>query len=153
MGARPSASYGRAMTRIVVGIDGSAGGVSALRWAADEARVRGATLVLVHAWHYPYVGGTEFVPVVTLEQVEADARLVLAKVVKQEADALAGVLVEEKLVHGDAGAALVVASRDADLVVVGSRGRGGFKGLLLGSVSQHVAHRSACPVVIVRQEA
>jgi len=152
VGGGQLAPYGQGMTKIVVGVDGSEGGIRALRWAAAEARLRGTDLLVVHAWHYPPVG-MEMAPVVALERVEDDARAVLRDVVKEEAGTLGGLLVEERLVHGDAGTALVAASRDADLVVVGSRGRGGFTGLLLGSVSQHVAHRATCPVVIVRQEA
>lgn len=139
----------------MVGIDGSECGAKALRWAAGEARVHGATLVVLHAWQYPYTGSdvAMALPALRVGKVEDEARMVLRRAVKDEADTLAGLLVEESVVYGEAGAALVVAARDADLVVVGSRGRGGFAGLLLGSVSQHVAHRAPCPVVIVGQEA
>jgi nucleotide-binding universal stress UspA family protein len=139
------------MATIVVGVDGSESAAKALRWAAEEARLRDATLVVLHAWHFVYGGGPELVlPAPNIEDVEADARTVLHDIVKEAEDDLAGLLVEERVVHGDAGGALVAASAAADVVVIGSRGRGGVAGLLLGSVSQHVAHRATCPVVIVR---
>ena len=136
------------MRSIVVGVDGSETGAKALRWAASEARLRGAAIVALHAWRYPHA--VDLVPIRSLDRVESDAQIVLQEALKAADDDLAGVLVEERVVYGEPGAALVQASKDADLVVVGSRGHGGFAGVLLGSVSQHVAHRAGCAVVIVR---
>lgn len=133
----------------MVGVDGSEHGAKALRWAADEARVRQTFLVALHAWRFPYAGA-DLLPARSMERAEADAHAVVREALKDEADALDGVLVEEEVVYGDPGAALVEASKRAELVVVGSRGHGGFAGVLLGSVGQHVVHRAECAVVIVR---
>jgi nucleotide-binding universal stress UspA family protein len=117
----------------------------------DEARVHGASVVAVHAWHYPYVGGLPSTPVVIdFERIAADAHQVLDAAI-DEVDA-GGVSIEPELVQGGAAQALLDAAKDADLLVVGSRGLGGFGGLLLGSVSQQVSHHARCPVVIVPHE-
>ena len=136
------------MKRIVVGVDGSERSRRALQWAVDEARLHGARIEAVHAWTYPYVGAMPITPVVIdLEQVERDARQVLDQAMG-EIDT-AGVTVEPVLVHAGAAHALVEQAEGADLLVVGSRGLGGFTGLLLGSVSHQVTHHAPCPVVIV----
>ena len=138
--------------RIVVGVDDSPGAAAALRWALEEARLRGATLDVVHAWH-------QFIPValpgaVTREpgrdDLEAAARELVTKVV----DDVVGpsdptVTVRVELGQGSPADVLITGAADADLLVIGSRGRGGFAGLLLGSVSQQCAHHAPCPVVIV----
>ena len=139
------------MHSIVVGVDGSDESRAALRWALDEGRLRGARVRAIYAWPFPpmatswgYVGPAE----IDLDalQREADERLdsVIAEA-KSE-----GVDVEQAAVQGSAAQVLVEAAADADLLVVGSRGHGGFAGLLLGSVSQQCAHHAPCPVVIVR---
>jgi nucleotide-binding universal stress UspA family protein len=138
---------------VVVGVDGSEGSSAALRWAVDEARLRGATLKVVQAWHVPTVayGGYLAVP---LEGLEDWAKETSAALEEQLAEVLGddpGVVVVREVVEAPAAKAVVEAARGADLVVVGSRGRGGFSGLLLGSVSAHVAHHAPCPVTIVRQ--
>ncbi len=138
------------MGRIVVGVDGSDNAQRALRWALEEARLRGWTLEVVHAWHYPYLGTTEIMPVsVDLVACEKAARQALDESVDAEDCSGLPTPVVRTLVSDQAAHAILEAAQDADLVVVGSRGGGGFKGLLLGSVSQTVAHRSPCPVVIV----
>jgi nucleotide-binding universal stress UspA family protein len=145
---------------IVVGVDGSAGARHALRWAAAEARLRGSLLLIVHAWRIGYTGvpgggygslGGPFDPFPgfgasdmyraaeeLLEQVTAG--------LEREAE---GIEIERRVVEGGAPEVLVAAAAEADLLVVGSRGHGGFAGLLLGSVSQQCAHHAHCPVVIV----
>lgn len=137
--------------RVVVGVDGSDYGARALRWAIDEARRRSAELQVVHAWHYPYIGvdiaGFTATPSV-LEGAEKAARQVLDDAALVASHAGIG-NVERSLVSGSAASALIEAAKGADLLVVGSRGHGGFVGLLLGSVSQQVAHHAPCPVVIV----
>jgi nucleotide-binding universal stress UspA family protein len=142
------------VNKIVVGVDGSDESKNALRWAVDEARVHGASVAAVHAWQAP-PPVPELTPVPTYdisilpELREASVRFV-AEVVKEvvgESD----VSVEPAAVEGPAAAVLTDAARDADLLVVGSRGHGGFTGLLLGSVSQQLAHHSPCPVVIHRR--
>lgn len=133
---------------IVVGIDGSELSNRALEWALDEAQAHGKKLVLVHGVELglsvaePYGGGYVY------EQLAETGRLVLA-----EAEAVAaarGVPVESRLETGPPAYALVEASKHADLVVVGSRGHGGFVGLLLGSVSASCVHHAHCPVVVIR---
>jgi nucleotide-binding universal stress UspA family protein len=140
--------------RIVVGFDGSEPAEAALLWAAEEAKLRGSTVQIVHAWLVPYVGdalGFAMASMYEHEQALAQAAQVTldraAATVKEHAP---DVKVETTLVEGGAAAALVEASKDAALVVVGSRGKGGFVGLLLGSVSHQVAGHAHCPVVITR---
>lgn len=138
-------------SRIVVGVDGSEGAITALRWALDEARLRGARVDALQAWEYPYVGdltGMAAYPIgrIELEQVareSLDRSLAAAGVPSTD------VQVERIVVHGSAARVLLEAARGADLLVVGTRGHGGFSGLLLGSVSQQCAHHAPCPVVVV----
>jgi nucleotide-binding universal stress UspA family protein len=140
--------------RIVVGLEGSEGARKALGWAVEEARLRGAKLVALHAWSAPLVapapallGAPPPLDTETLERIRVGAEQLL----EHEVDAvdLQGVDVERLVVEGSAADALLDAARDADLLVVGTRGLGGFTGLLLGSVSQQVSHHAPCPVVIV----
>lgn len=135
------------MARIVVGIDGSENAEQALRFALEEARLRGATLELVCAWEVPslaYSGG--YAPATLGEDLESDARKLL-----EEAAERCGTVVpiELRAVKGQAADALMHAAEGADLLVVGSRGHGGFTRLLLGSVSQQVAHHTRVPLAIV----
>jgi nucleotide-binding universal stress UspA family protein len=140
---------------IVVGVDHSDGAKEALRFALQEARLRGATLRVVHAWQFGYIGALGIegsFPAVggDLEELRRAAAIALdATLVELVADT-AGVDVERRVDQGAAAAVLVEESRDADLLVVGSRGHGGFAQLLLGSVSQQCAQHAFCPVVIVR---
>lgn len=138
---------------IVVGVDGSVEAEAAVRWALDEARLRGDKVVLVHAWEFPGVALTtyagESLPVFGRDDLETLAADLLARVREAVEGWGSGVEVETRLVEGHPGAALADASRDARMLVVGSRGLGGFKGLLLGSVSTSCAHHARCPVVIV----
>jgi len=143
----------------VVGVDGSDASHDALRWAAEEAQLRSTALVALHAWSFvpaQPIGdpGMLAVPAGDLAgQLNAEndaAQIGLDQAVE---DALGGgsdVELERRLVEGDAGEALVAASKDAELVVVGSHGRSGFKAALLGSVSRHVVDHAACPVVVVK---
>ena len=139
--------------KIVVGVDGSPGGEAALRWAVEEAKVRGAELLIVHAYETPFylVGMGEPAPVaVEPETVEDAARAVMDEVVEPVlATGTDGVTVHKAIAEGPAAAVLREAAHDADLLVVGTRGRGGFTGLLLGSVSSQVTHHAPCPVVVV----
>jgi nucleotide-binding universal stress UspA family protein len=139
------------MERIVCGIDGSDGSLRALDWAADEARRRGATLRIVHAWFEPIVAGYPFAAGVVYETaaVEDAARQVLRDAVTQVHAGDGELAIEEELVHSPAATALLQEAEKADLAVVGTRGRGGFAGLLLGSVSQQLVHHAPCPIVVV----
>jgi nucleotide-binding universal stress UspA family protein len=141
------------MSRIVVGIDGSEESKRAMRWAAAEAKLRGAPLRVVHAWAFPYIAaGPGLDPVLDTEVIE-DVRRVAEKLVESElaelGSEISGVDVERAVVEGAPAPALLEAAVGADLLVVGSRGRGGFAELLLGSVSQQCAHHAPCPLVIV----
>jgi nucleotide-binding universal stress UspA family protein len=142
------------MNSIVVGIDGSPHSKAALLWALDEAKLRGATLRVVHAWSLPAVTAAQgFAPVFDAELLDVlrqDAEDLVERALAEVDAEKAGVQIERELVHGPPAQALVEAAEDADLLVTGSHGRGGFAGLLLGSVSQQAAHHAACPVVIVR---
>lgn len=136
---------------VVVGVDGSDGSSAALRWAAAEARLRGATLMVVQAWHIPSIGYGTYAAVPTDgfegwgKQAAADLDEQVSKVLGPEPE----VTVVKEVVEGPAARVILDAADRAELVVVGSRGRGGFSGLLLGSVSAHVAHHAHCPVTIV----
>ena len=142
------------MARIVVGIDGSDQSKEALRWALDEARLRGASLEVVYAWTMPVYVGYGVAPAAAADPAElqqaAQERVdgAVHDVVGDKSD----VQIERKAVEGLAAATLVDEADGADLLVVGSRGHGGFTGLLLGSVSQQVAQHATRPVVIVPHE-
>jgi nucleotide-binding universal stress UspA family protein len=144
---------------IVVGVDGSDASRDAMRWAAEEARLRSSSLVAVYAWSFippQPIGdpGMLAVPVGDLPgQLSAEedaARAALDAAVDDALGAEPGVEVERKLAEGDAGDVLVAESADAELLVVGSHGRSGFKAAILGSVSRHVVAHAACPVVVVK---
>ena len=145
----------------MVGVDGSETSDEALRWAAEEARLRSARLVAVHAWSFippQPIGDPGMLAVSPGDlpgQLEAEsdaARVALDGAVDTVLGAETGLEVERKLVELDAGEALVAESADADLVVVGSHGRTGFRAALLGSVSRHVVDHAKCPVVVVKSQ-
>jgi nucleotide-binding universal stress UspA family protein len=150
--ATPATSTPRSRT-IVVGVDGSAHAARALAWAIDEASRRDARLRVVAAWHVPLgaygLGG--LVPPVGAA-VDDSFREVAEGVaaVAAETARAAGAEAEVRVAQGQAADVLIDAAADADLLVVGSRGHGGFAGLMLGSVSTQCAHHARCPVVIVR---
>jgi nucleotide-binding universal stress UspA family protein len=139
--------------RVVVGVDGSGGSRLALEAAVEQAREHDATLTVVTTWSQPVMAGA---PGYASYDWASEADMSGAAK-QQQADLLAGVLgadpsvrVEQEVVEGHPAQQLVVASEGADLVVVGSRGHGGFVGMLLGSVSQHVSAHASCPVLVVR---
>ena len=138
---------------IVVGVDGSEGALAALNFALDEAKLRQATLRVVHTWQIRYSGGfgmEGFGPVIPADfEVRRTAEGVLHDVLQEAVPDADGVVIESRVAEGGAATVLVDESRNADLLVVGSRGLGGFAGLLLGSVGQQCAHHAACPVAIV----
>lgn len=139
---------------IVVGVDGSPGSNAALRWAIAEARVRQTPLHAVHAWPFPTAAvGLRF-PLIDEDVLssfrEAAEQVLDSSLVKLAAEA-EGVEVTRSVVEGAAGQVLVESAKGAELLVVGSRGRGSFSELLLGSVSQQCAHHASCPVVIVHE--
>lgn len=143
---------------IVVGVDGSEPAQAALRWAVEESRLRGAGLVALHAWSFipaQPIGdpGLLAVPAGDIAgQLDAEseaAREVLSAAVSSVPPG-SGVEIEQRLVEGEAGDALVAASESAELVVVGSHGRSGLGAVLLGSVSRHVVSHAVSPVVVVK---
>jgi nucleotide-binding universal stress UspA family protein len=140
---------------IVVGVDNSDGAKAALRFALEEARLRQATLRVVHAWQYGYIGAPGLegrLPAAggTLEDFRQGAAAALEEALREVGADTHGVPIERRVEQGTAAAVLVEESRGADLLVVGSRGHGGFAQLVLGSVSQQCAQHAFCPVVIVR---
>ena len=141
-------------TTVVVGVDGSSASKSALAWAVDEARAHRAGVKVVHAWQVPAVAfagyGGSVLPLVEIEDLEKHAEETARETVADVVGAGLDVPVETVVVRGHAAHALVDASRDAGLLVVGSEGHGAFAGMLLGSVSAHVVRHAACPVVVVR---
>jgi nucleotide-binding universal stress UspA family protein len=136
---------------IVVGVDGSEGAVRALEFALGEARARDADVKAVAAWHVPAsVYETGWVPVsVDPSEYEKIGQDALDKSFEEAGVADSGLRVTPILREGQAAKVLVAEAEGADLLVVGSRGLGGFKGLLLGSVGQQCAHHATCPVAIV----
>jgi nucleotide-binding universal stress UspA family protein len=144
------------MAVIVVGVDYSEGAKAALRFALQEAKLRQATLRVVHAWQYGYIGATGLegaYPAVggDIKELRDAAESALEETLRDSIPETDTVKIERRVVEGRAATVLVDESRGADLLVVGSRGHGGFAGLLLGSVSQQCAHHAACPVVIVHR--
>ena len=143
------------MSVIVVGVDESEGAKAALRFALEEARLRQAKLRVVHAWQFGYIGAPGFegsLPAVggDLAEFHEAAEAALDETLRGVVADADGVAIERRVDQGAAAPVLIEESRDADVLVVGSRGHGGFAQLLLGSVSQQCALHALCPVVIVR---
>lgn len=149
LGVRPLVFNDRLMQKIVVGIDGSESARRALDWAMSRADADDV-VVLAHTWSIPAVSGFEM-PVASLADFETSATRLVADLVA-EIDTEGGPKIETDVRSGHAGLRLAALSADADLVVVGSRGYGGFKGMLLGSVSTYVVHHADCPVVVIRNK-
>jgi len=143
------------MERLVVGVDGSEGARTALRWAIEEAAIRGAAVEAVSAFHVPYTGAASVMPLMLdPEEFRASAEAVLAKAlaeVEDEARALPEPITS-RVVEGPASTVLIEASQGAAMVVVGARGHGGLAGMLLGSVSRQVTEHAPVPVVVVPRE-
>jgi nucleotide-binding universal stress UspA family protein len=143
----------RTSGRIVVGVDASDHAQRALRWARDEARLRDATLEIVHSYPPPEVLLLPaMVSLPSDEELVAAATQVIDEAVA-EVGGFEGIPIIRTVKAGGAAGVLCRAAEDAELIVVGTRGRGGFKELLLGSVSHQVATHAECPVVIVGGEA
>jgi nucleotide-binding universal stress UspA family protein len=136
--------------RIVVGVDGSDASLDAVRFALRQAELTGSRVEAVTSWQYPTQYGVEFygeeldwdtIAATTLESALRDVR---------GAPPGSSVVVEQRVQRGHPAEVLVEASDGAELLVVGSRGHGGFVGMLVGSVSEHVIAHAYCPVVVVR---
>jgi nucleotide-binding universal stress UspA family protein len=134
--------------RIVVGIDGLEPSMAALRWAIHQARLTGAVVEAVTAWHIPV--GTGWLPAADMPDYQEDAFDVLAEAIGQMYVIDPDAEVCPRVIKGQAGQVLVNAAEGADLLVVGCRGHGGLGAAVLGSVSQFCAHHAPCPVVIMR---
>ena len=141
---------------IVVGVDGSSDGAGAVDFAFAEAALRGVDMVALHAWTTwnasmpaprdaaaPYANEPG--------ALAAQEERLLSEVIAGHQETYPGVSVKREVVHGGTREALIEASRTAQLLVVGARGRGGFAGLLLGSVRQAMLHHAHCPVAVVRR--
>ena len=139
-------------SRILVGVDGSAGSRRALGWAVAEAEARGAIVDALFVWESPYAYG-EGLYMPADEKKVADAALQrLTEAVSEIASDYPDVEVHPVALRGDAAQILCAWSGEAQLLVLGARGHGGFAGLLLGSVSAKCAQHSSCPVVIVPKD-
>jgi nucleotide-binding universal stress UspA family protein len=145
------------VSQIVVGIDGSPFSHDALEWAYAQALVTRAELVVVHCWEYPYLGVIDFVGMderIRATSHEGAETLLDTTITRLRADHPGDdITLTPMLVEGSPAWSLLDAAKDADLIVVGSRGRSGLKTLLLGSVSHVVVTHAETPVVVVRHAA
>lgn len=133
--------------RIVVGVDGSPASLSALEWAVRQGALTGASVEAVTSWHVPVAAGGY--PIVASTDWRDNAQAIQDVAVKEVLGDEAAALVR-RVAQGHPVDVLVHAAAGADLLVVGSRGHGGFAGMLLGSVSQHVVAHAPCAVVVVK---
>ena len=137
---------------VVVGVDGSPSSRKALTWAAAEAAEHGASLVVVNVWEHTLVPPAGSVSV--SEKYVPDSSQRTAEELLTEIKEVLGedppVVVQPTVKQGNPAKVLIEQSTDADLLVVGTRGHGGFRGLVLGSVSQHVAGYAKCSVAVIR---
>jgi nucleotide-binding universal stress UspA family protein len=137
---------------VLVGVDGSRGSRKALTWAAAEAAEHGADLVVLRVWEHrlPPPAGNPAVPTEGVSDDGTEASEELVQIIKEELGDDPPVVAQPVVKQGRAAEVLIEQSAGADLLVVGTRGHGGFAGLVLGSVSQHVAAYAQCPVTVVR---
>ena len=133
---------------VVVGIDGSEASVRALDWAITQAQQRGAVLDIVTAWMFPMALGYAFTT--TVNEVRNKARSLVDEAISYVTEVAPDVVVRGETIEQSPGPALVKASKEADLLVVGSRGMGGFEELLVGSIARYCARHATCSVVLVR---
>ncbi|MDQ0664115.1 nucleotide-binding universal stress UspA family protein [Arthrobacter ulcerisalmonis] len=138
---------GAPIARIVVGVDGSEASVEALRQAQRLATPLGAKVQAVACWEYPQVYSGYVM--MGIEGFEEGAKKILDEAVAQAFGAETPANVSPTLVRSHPREALIDASRNADMIVVGRRGHGGFGGLLLGSVSSAIVAHAHCPVLVV----
>ena len=135
--------------RIVVGVDGSVPSKAALAWAVRQAQLTGAAVEAVIAWEFPATYGYP-APVVLDVDYAGIAAKVVADVIAEVSSPGEPVKIRSTVAEGNAAQVLLDASAGAELLVVGSRGHGGFTEALLGSVGQHCVHHATCPVVVIR---
>ena len=134
--------------RIVVGVDGSPSSKAALGWAVQQTRLIGARVEAVTAWQFPAYYGWGLLP--DSADVESIARSMLEEAIAGAATLARGVEIQPMVRPGNAAGVLLDRAKGAQLLVVGSRGHGGFTEALLGSVGQHCVHHATCPVVVIR---
>jgi len=131
---------------IVVGVDGSPSSQRAVRWAAQQAKLTGATLRAVSSWRWPnYI--TIMPPGV---DPASDTRRTLDEVLEEALTGSEDLSVTRHVIEGPPGPALLTQAQDASLLVVGAQGRAAFPGMLLGSVAEYCVRHGSCPVVVVR---
>jgi nucleotide-binding universal stress UspA family protein len=138
---------------VAVGVDGSPGSISALRWARRYAEATGAKIRVIRAWHYPSAFGPApigLAPEPVTDETKERIRTELAEAIAQVYTDHSAGEVEATASYGHPAKVLVDESKDADLLVVGQRGYGAFTGMMLGSVSIHCVTNASCPVVVVR---
>lgn len=143
------------MGRIVVGVDGSDLSRAALRWAVRWALRADEEVSALMAWTMPYHGSAFAAPLTPIfdpDELQRAHEQELASIVSAIDASELSSPIERLVIQANAAAALLAAAEDADMVVVGSRGHGGFVGLLLGSVGQQVVNHARCPVVVIRPE-
>ena len=131
---------------ILTGFDGSPDAVAAVRWAADEAHIRGAVLHIVHTYDYPYL---ERLDHLAQEALAAEATATVEAGRQIATGEAPGVDIEVAVKVGQPADELIAAAAEADLLVLGRRGHKPLHRLLLGSVANKCLHQVACPVVIV----
>lgn len=134
---------------VIVGVDGSESSIHALRWAARYAEALHERVRAIMVWHYPVNLGYDTVSLNI--DFEGDAHKQLETALADIRKEYPSVDFESQVINRPPAAALIDASATADLLVVGSRGHGGFTGMLLGSVSAHCMHHASCPVVVIRE--
>ena len=143
-----TAQFENGQHRIVVGVDGSVPSKAALAWALGQARLTGAAVEAVIAWEFPSI--THYPVLVSDVDWEDVAAWALSDAVAEVAAGAQQVKIATKVRRGNAAEMLLEEAAGADLLVVGSRGHGGFVEALLGSTSQHCVHHATCPVVVIR---
>lgn len=143
------------MTRyILVGVDGSPNADRALAWAVTEAGLRQCVVRAMNVWTYPYVGDIGYVPgarMLDAHELETEAKATLAHAVAKLPEG--GPTIEPVVVEGRPAHRLLEEAEGAELLVLGSRGHGGFVGAVLGSVSHRCVSHAPCPVVVIPQPA
>ena len=138
--------------RILVGVDGSAGSRRALLWAISEAKARDCIIDALAVWESPNAVGESLWTPPEEKRLADEALGRLSETIEEVAGADPGVEIHPVVLRGDPAQILCSWSNDAQLLVLGTRGHGGFVGLLLGSVSSKCAQHSSCPVVIVPRQ-
>lgn len=132
---------------LLVGVDGSESSKRALHWAAKEANLRNASLIILVSWSTPNLGYGGYLT--AIEELEREAQSSLDQATKAVSAEFPALVIEGRVVEGNAAIRLIEAADEVDLVIVGSRGHGGFASLMLGSVSGQLAHHCPKPLAII----